>query len=97
MLHQRCRQRVAEGSGTTAVCVCVLGRLVTGEGVRCDAPRQVLRKSKPRNAKAIEEALKLEEVKGNIDALKAAAIETMETAKRRDGLEFVKTEIKLSS
>jgi len=57
----------------------------------------VLRKSKPRNAKAIEEALKLEEVKGNIDALKAAAIETMETAKRRDGLEFVKTEIKLSS
>ena len=80
------------------MCVCVLGRLVTGEaGVRCDAPRQVLRKSKPRNAKAIEEALKLEEVKGNIDALKAAAIETMETAKRRDGLEFVKTEIKLSS
>jgi electron transfer flavoprotein alpha/beta subunit len=66
-------------------------------GVRCDGARQVLMKLKPRNAKALEEAVKLEEVKGDIDALKAAAIETMETAKRRDGLEFVKTEIKLSS
>jgi hypothetical protein len=54
----------------------------------------VLTKLKARNPQAIETALKLEEVKGDIDSLKATAIDTMETAKRRDNLTHVKIELK---